>query len=98
MLRPIGDYVLVELEDEAERTPGGIVLPEALEERNKPRAQWGRVEAVGPGRISRKGVLIAPQVEPGERVCFDRFRGTEMVVNGKRLLLLRGQDVLAAGA
>ena len=101
MLEPVCDYVVVELEAEERQTPVGVLLPEAMDERNKPRAQWGRVVAVGPGRMSRKGVQIPPQVERGDRVCFDRFAGTEMVVehsDGRdRCVLIREGELLARG-
>jgi len=94
MLEPVHDYVLVELEEEARHTAGGVLLPETMDEHHKPRAQWGTVVAAGPGRISRKGVLIRVEVAPGERVCFDRFEGTEMVANGKQLVLIRAAELL----
>jgi chaperonin GroES len=95
MLEPIRDYVLVELEPEERQTAAGVLLPETLEERKKPRAQWGRVVAAGPGRISRKGVRLPTEVEPGDRVCFDRFAGTEMLASGRRMVLIGASELLA---
>ena len=98
MLEPIRDFVLVELEAEPERTPGGVLLPQTMEARNQSRAQWGLVAAVGPGRTTRTGVQIPVEVQPGDRVCFGRFAGTEMVVENPRAraqcVLIREGEVL----
>jgi chaperonin GroES len=99
MLKPVGDYVLVELDDEARETPSGVLLPDCIGERNKPRAQWGVVVAAGPGRISRKGVRVPVEVKPGDHVCFDRFAGTEMTIEGERWVMIHTEELLAkAGA
>ena len=49
-LRPLDDRVVVEAVDAEEMTSGGIVLPDAAQE----KPQRGTVVAIGPGRCCRK--------------------------------------------
>ena len=91
MLKPLGDRVLVEpLEPEA-KSAGGIFLPEAAQE--APRA--GKVIAVGPGRRSDDGELIAVGVKVGDIVMYTKYGGNEIKIEGKDYLLLDEPSLLA---
>ncbi len=90
-LVPLGDKVVVRRTESEERSSGGIVLPDAA--REKP--QQGRVLSVGDGSRLPDGTLASPQVVEGDRVLFNRFAGTEVVVDGEELLIMGEQDILA---
>jgi co-chaperonin GroES (HSP10) len=61
------------------------------------REQLGRtgtVVAVGPGKVSRKGVQIVPELAAGDRILFGEFEYPEWPgVGTERLLVLSWQDV-----
>jgi chaperonin GroES len=88
---PIGENVMVKrLEPEAV-TAGGIVLPDSAKE--KP---WeGRVLSVGDGRLLPDGRRIPHQVSEGDRVLFGRYAGTEVLVDGKEVLIMNEKEILA---
>lgn len=90
-LRPLGNRVVVEPIEEEEMTPGGIVLPETAKE----KPQQGKVLAVGPGERDEKGNRIPLDVKVGDRVLFAKYAGTEVKIDGKKLLILRESDILA---
>jgi len=98
-VRPQNDYVLVESPpDASDQTSGGIIKPEgAIEDINI----WGTVLAVGPGRLTKKGVRIPIDAKVGDRVLFVRFlkktRTGEALVQvlGNNQFLIQEKDILA---
>jgi len=90
-LKPLGNRVVVEPMEEEEVTAGGIVLPETAKE----KPQKGTVLAVGPGERDDSGKRIPLDVNEGDKVLFAKYAGTEVKVDGKKLLILRESDLLA---
>jgi len=90
-LKPLGDRLVVKPLEEEEMTPGGIVLPETAKE----KPQKGEVLAVGPGSRDDEGKHIAMDVSVGDKVLYAKYGGTEVKVDGDKLLILRESDILA---
>ena len=90
-IRPLGDKILVERLEAEERTKGGIILPDNA--REKPRE--GRIVAVGDGRTLDDGTRVKFTVKDGDRVIFASYAGTDIKHNGRELLILSEDDVLA---
>ncbi len=90
-LRPLGSRVVVEPVEQEETTAGGIVLPETAKE----KPQQGIVLAAGPGDRDEDGDYIAMDVKAGDKVLFAKYAGTELKLDGKKLLILRESDLLA---
>ena len=90
-LKPLGNRIVVEPNEQEEVTAGGIVLPETAKE----KPQKGKVISVGPGDRNDKGERIPMDIAEGDTVLFAKYAGTEIKVEGKKLLILRDSDVLA---
>jgi chaperonin GroES len=90
-LKPLGSRVVVEPIEQEEVTAGGIVLPETAKE----KPQQGKILAVGPGDRDEDGDRIAMDVKVGDKILFAKYSGTEIKVDGKKLLILRESDILA---
>jgi len=90
-LKPLGNRLVVEPVEEDEVTAGGIVLPETAKE----KPQKGSVLAAGPGDRDDSGNRIPMDVSVGDKVLYAKYSGTEVKVDGKKLLILRESDVLA---
>lgn len=90
-IKPLADRLLVKPLEEEEVTPGGIVLPETAKE----KPQKGEVLAVGPGTRDDEGNRIAMDVSVGDKVLFAKYGGTEIKMDGDKLLILRESDILA---
>lgn len=90
-IRPLADRVIVEPIEQEETIAGGmLVLPETAKE----KPQQGAVLAVGPGRQDDDGDRIAMDVKVGDRVLFAKYAGTEIKLDGKKLLILKESDIL----
>ncbi|MEJ2261856.1 MAG: co-chaperone GroES [Anaerolineales bacterium] len=89
-LKPLGNRVVVEPIEEEEVTASGIVLPETAKE----KPQKGRVLAVGPGERNEDGERVPLDVDEGDTVLFAKYAGTEIKMDGKKLLILRESDLL----
>ena len=90
-LQPLGDRVLVEREESEERTAGGIVLPDKARDKSK----RGKILSVGNGKLNKEGKRIPPTVKPGDRVLFSGYSGEEIKIDGREVLLIREDDILA---
>ena len=90
-LKPLGGRVIVEPIEQEEMTAGGIILPETAKE----KPQEGKILAAGPGECDESGARIAMEVKVGDKVLYAKYSGTEVKVEGKKLLILRESDILA---
>lgn len=90
-LKPLGNRVVIEPVEQEEITAGGIVLPETAKE----KPQKGVVISTGPGDRDEDGKRIPMDVKEGDTVLFAKYAGTEIKVDGKKLLILRESDLLA---
>jgi chaperonin GroES len=83
--------LIVRAVEEEAATASGIVLPDTAKE--KPLK--GKVLAVGDGKLEDDGRRIPLDVAAGDEVVYSKYGGTEIVVDGEDLLVLRESDVLA---
>lgn len=91
-LRPLGDRVIIEPQEREETFAGGqLVLPETAKE----KPQQGTIVAVGPGRRDDDGKYVNMDVDAGQTVLFAKYAGTEVKVDGAKLLILKESDILA---
>lgn len=90
-LKPLGNRVIIEPIEEEDKTTSGIFLPETAKE----KPQKGNVLAVGPGDRDEGGDRIPLDVKVGDVVLFAKYAGTEIKVDGQKLLILRESDLLA---
>jgi len=89
--KPLGDRVIVEPEAGEQTTKSGIVIPDTA--REKP--QMGVVVAVGSGRVTDEGKVLPVNVKEGDIVIFAKYGGTEIKSEGKDLLIIRENEILA---
>ena len=90
-LRPLDDRVVVKPLDAEETTAGGIVLPDAAQE----KPQRGKVLAVGEGKLMDSGTRGELSVTVGDEVIFGKYGGSDVEVNGEEMKILRESDILA---
>lgn len=90
-IKPLRDKVLIKVEEEEEKTAGGIYLPDTAKE----KPQRGIVVAVGDGRMTDEGKLIPISVKVGDRVIFSKYAGTEIKLDGEKHVILSADDIYA---
>lgn len=88
--RPLADRVLIRRVEEDNITKGGLIIPDAAKE----KPQEGIVVAVGPGARDESGILVAPDLQAGDRILFGKWSGTEVKVDGEDLTIMKESDVL----
>src|SRR5271169_1102448 len=89
-IRPLGDRVLIKRIQEEEKTKGGIIIPDTAKE----KPQEGLVVAVGKGKTTEEGKVIAPDVKKGDRILFGKYSGTEVKIEGEEHLILREDEIV----
>jgi chaperonin GroES len=90
-LKPLGGRVVVEPTEQEDITSGGIFLPETAKE----KPQKGTIVACGEGERDDKGKRIPMDVKVGDQVLFNKYAGTEIKVDGKKVIILRENEILA---
>jgi chaperonin GroES len=90
-IRPLDDRVVVEPLEAEDKTSGGILLPDTA----KQKPQRGRVLATGPGKLRDSGERSPVSVGKGDEVLYGRYGGSDVVVEGREVKILRESDVLA---
>ena len=88
--RPLHDRVLVQRVAEETKTAGGIIIPDSAKE----KPSEGKIVAVGSGERNEAGVLVPLDVKAGDLVLFGKWSGTEVVVDGEELLIMKESDLL----
>jgi len=87
--RPLHDRILVRRADEEQRTAGGIIIPDTVQE----KPVEGKVIAVGPGARDDSGKLVPLSVKVGDRVIFGKWSGTEVKIDGEDLSIMKESDI-----
>lgn len=82
-IKPLGDRILVKMQEMDQKTKGGIYIPQTAQE----KTQEGVVLAVGDDE--------AIKVKPNDRVVYDKYAGTTIKVDGEEQLILKAADILA---
>ncbi len=90
-ITPLSDYLLVEPVKKETTLPSGIIIPDTAKE----KPQEGKVIAAGKGRKNDKGELMPMDVKVGDVVMYKKWGGTDIKFEGKELLLVKEEDVLA---
>jgi chaperonin GroES len=87
--RPLHDRIVVRRIEEDKKTPGGIIIPDTVQE----KPVQGEVIAVGPGVRDENGKLVPLDVRKGDRVLFGKWSGTEVKIDGEELVIMKESDI-----
>lgn len=90
-VKPLGDRVLVEPQEEKETKKGGIIIPDSAKE--KPTE--GVIRALGTGKTDDNGKKLPFEVKVGDHVLISKYGGTEIKLDGKDYKILNSDDILA---
>jgi len=67
------------------------MLPDTAKE----KPQKGEVLASGPGARNDAGERVEMDVKVGDKVLYAKYAGTEIKLDGEKVLVLRESDILA---
>ena len=91
MIKPLGERVVIEVDEGDMKTASGIVLPDTAKE----KPQKGKVIAVGTGKLLDNGQRAPMEVKEGDNIIFSKYSGSEVKVDDKDYLVIRESDILA---
>jgi chaperonin GroES len=89
--RPLHDRIVVKRIDAEEKSAVGIII---IPDTAKEKPSQGEITAVGPGGRDENGKLIPIDLKVGERVLFGKWSGTEVVLDGIELLIMKESDIM----
>ena len=89
-VKPLGDRVVIKNVEVEETTKSGILLTGTAKE----KPLMAEVLAVGPGGLV-DGKEIKMYVEVGQKVIYSKYAGTEVKLDGKEMIIVRQNDILA---
>ena len=82
-VKPLGERVLIETKSSEEKSSGGIVIPQAAQE----KTQEGIVIAIGDSNDIK--------VKKGDKVIYDKYAGTQIKIDNKDSLIIKSEEILA---
>ena len=85
-IKPLADRVLVKNDKAETKTAGGLIIPEAAQE----KTQTAVVVSVGPGTED-----VPVTVKKGDRIMYDKYSGTPVKIDGEDHLILKMNDIIA---
>ena len=88
--RPLHDRVVVRRITPLEKSAGGIIIPDTVQE----KPMEGEIVAAGAGARNEQGAIVALAVRAGDRVLFAKWSGTEIKLDGEELLIMKESDLL----
>ena len=89
-IKPLLDRVVIKNLEAEETSKGGLLLASAAKEKQ----QVAEGLAVGPGGVV-DGKEIVMYVEPGQKVLYTKYSGTEVKLDGQDYIILSQRDILA---
>ena len=89
-VKPLYDRVLVKRLENEQMSAGGIIIPDTAQE----KTQMGAVVATGEGKLMNDGSLRALKINPGDKILFGKYSGTEVKVGNVEYLMLREDELL----
>ena len=89
-LKPLGYRVVLKFCEAEETTKGGIILAASAQE----KPQTAEILAVGPGGVV-DGKEVKMEVKVGDKVILSKYSGTEVKLDGEKLVIVRQSDILA---
>lgn len=88
--RPLHDRVVVRRLTAQDKSIGGIIIPDTVKE----KPMEGEVIATGAGARNELGVVVPLAVRTGDRVLFGKWSGTEVLLDGEELLIMKEGDLM----
>ena len=85
-IKPLADRVLIQPTAAEEVSASGIIIPDSAKEKQLK----GKVLAVGAGTKDEEMVL-----KEGDTVLYGKYAGTEVELDGEKVIIMRQNEVLA---
>lgn len=88
-IRPLHDRVVVRRLEEETTSAGGIFIPDSATE----KPSQGEILAIGPGKTTDSGDVLALGVKVGDKIIFGQYAGSTVKIDGDELLILSESEI-----
>ncbi len=88
--KPLHDRVLVKRLPSEEKTAGGIIIPDSVQE----KPQQGEIVAAGSGSRRADGNIDPLGVKVGDKILFGKYAGSEVKMQGVEYIIMKESDIL----
>ena len=88
MIKPLRDYVVLEKIPE-EKKVGGIIIASSHENDSAVAL------VVAPGYTEKDGTVVKVEAKVGDKVIYKKYSTTDYEEGGKKMMLIKDQDILA---
>ena len=89
-IKPLHDRVLVRRLEQEKKSAGVIIIPDTAKE----KPSEGKILAVGPGLRGEDGKVQPLDVKKGNKILFGKWSGTEVMVDGEELIIMKESDIM----
>ena len=89
-IKPLGGRILLKRVEGKEQIKGGIIIPDSAKE----KPQEAEVIALGTGKKTDDGKVVAFEVKAGDRVLISKYGGTEVKLGDETLIIVNEDDIL----
>ena len=89
-IKPLDDRIVVKPQDAEEKTAGGIVLPNAAQE----KPMMGKIVEVGTGKLLDDGSRAKMSVKKGQVIVYGKYGGSDIEIDGTEYKILRESEIL----
>ena len=83
-IKPLGDRVLIKIEEAETKTASGLFIPQTAQE----KTQQGIVITIGDDKETIT-------VKDGDKVMYDKYAGTPVKIDGAEHLIVQMSDIIA---
>lgn len=96
ILQPIGDNLIIKIKDKEkeEVTSSGLILLNQGTQQSL-RQDIGEIIALGEGRVLNNGEVLPFSVKQGEKVLYNKYAGSEVIIDTDKYLIIKETDILA---
>lgn len=96
ILQPIGDNLIIKVKDKEkeEVTKSGLILLNQGTQQSL-RQDIGEVIAIGEGRVLNNGEILPFTIKVGEKVLYNKYAGSEVIIDTDKYLIIKETDILA---
>ena len=89
-IEPLSDKVVILPQDEGEQMYGNIIVPDA----GKEKPEIGTVMAVGDGRVTPEGAIVANQLKVGQKIIVPKFGAQVVAIENETYIIASENDIL----
>lgn len=91
MFKPIRDVIVVKKSESADKTKGGLFIPQNVDNRT---IYHGVVVAAGDGILTESGNIVELKVKEGDKIVYGKSGALDIQIDGEDYIMMRENNIL----